>query len=237
MPVNPRFYFLRASARFDTPSRPGYDNRNSLAEENMTIRAVIFDMGGVLLRSENENGRRKWEQRLGLAEGELAEIVFNSPISQKATLGLATDEDVWAHLASRFALDADTLRQLRRDFWSGDRADMLLVDFLRRLRPRYRTAILSNAWPGARKALTERWGLADAVDEMIISAEEGVAKPDPAIYHIALRRLGVRADEAVFVDDMPVNVEAARALGMVGVVFRTREQTIADVRRVLAEAP
>jgi len=164
----------------------------------MTIRAVIFDMGGVLLRSENENGRRKWEQRLGLAEGELAEIVFNSPISQKATLGLATDEDVWAHLASRFALDADTLRQLRRDFWSGDRADMLLVDFLRRLRPRYRTAILSNAWPGARKALTERWGLADAVDEMIISAEEGVAKPDPAIYHIALRRLDVRADEAVF---------------------------------------
>lgn len=199
----------------------------------MSIRAVIFDMGGVLLRSESESGRRKWEQRLGLAEGELAEIVFNSPVSRQATVGRATDEDVWAHVASRFGLDWETLRQLRRDFWSGDRVDTELADFLRGLRPRYKTAILSNAWPGARKALTERWGLGNAVDEIIISAEEGVAKPDPAIYHIALRRLGVGAAEAVFVDDMPANVEAARVLGMHGVQFRTREQTIADVKAIL----
>lgn len=199
----------------------------------MTIRAVIFDMGGVLLRSENESGRRKWEQRLGLAEGELAEIVFNSPVSQRATVGRAADEDVWADVAGRFGLDYETLRQLRRDFWSGDRVDVQLADFLRDLRPRYKTAILSNAWPGARKALTERWGLHSVVDEMIISAEEGVAKPDPAIYHIALRRLGVYPAEAVFVDDMAANVEAARALGMHGVQFRTREQAIADVRRIL----
>lgn len=199
----------------------------------MTIRAVIFDMGGVLLRSENESGRRKWEQRLGLAEGELAEIVFNSPVSQKATVGRATDEDVWAHVAGRFGLDYETLRQLRRDFWSGDRVDVQLADFLRHLRPGYKTAILSNAWPGARKALTERWGLHSVVDEMIISAEEGVAKPDPAIYHIALGRLGVRPAEAVFVDDMAANVEAARALGMHGVQFRTREQAIAEVKGIL----
>ncbi|MGB9592606.1 MAG: HAD family hydrolase, partial [Anaerolineae bacterium] len=185
------------AARIDAHARPRYHNLNPLTEETMSIKAVIFDMGGVLLRSENEDGRRKWEQRLGLAEGELAEIVFNSPVSQKATVGLATDEDVWAHVAGRFGLDGETLRQLRRDFWSGDRADAELAQFLRSLRPRYRTAILSNAWPGARRALTERWNLADAVDEMIISAEEGVAKPDPAIYHIALRRLGVRPDEAV----------------------------------------
>lgn len=200
----------------------------------MSIQAVIFDMGGVLLRSEDEGGRRKWEQRLGLADGELAEIVFNSPVSQKATLGLAGDEDVWAHVAERFGLDGEALRQLRRDFWSGDRADAELADFLRSLRPRYKTAILSNAWPGARRALTERWGLADAVDEMIISAEEGVAKPDPAIYRLAVRRLGVGLHEAVFVDDMAVNVEAARALGMYAVQFRTREQAIAEVRQILA---
>lgn len=203
----------------------------------MSIRAVIFDMGGVLLRSEDETGRRKWEQRLGLAEGELAEIVFNSPVSQKATVGLATDEDIWRHVATRFSLDADTLRQLRRDFWSGDRVDVQLADFLRNLRPRYKTAILSNAWPGARRALTERWGLADAVDEMIISAEVGLAKPDPAIYRLAAQRLGVALAEAVFVDDMAVNVEAARALGMHGVQFRTREQAIAEVERILGETP
>ena len=87
---------------------------------------------------------------------------------------------------------------------------------------------------GARKALTERWGLAAVVDEMVLSAEEGEAKPDPPIYRTALQRLGVQPHEAVFVDDMAVNVEAARSLGMAGVQFRSREQAIADVEQILA---
>jgi putative hydrolase of the HAD superfamily len=71
------------------------------------------------------------------------------------------------------------------------------------------------------------------VDEIIISAEEGIAKPDPRIFRIAAERLGVRPQEAVFVDDRPENVQGARAVGMRGIQFETREQTIADVRKHL----
>jgi len=200
----------------------------------MPIKAVIFDVGGVLRRSETEEGRHKWEARLGLAEGELADIVFGSPLAWAATLGQASDAAIWEDVSTRFSLDAEQLRQLKRDFWSGDQTDEELVRYLGGLRPRRKTALLSNAWPGARRVFSERMGLADVVDEIIISAEEGVAKPDLAIYQIALRRLGVRPREAVFVDDVAANVEAARALGMHGVQFRTREQTIADVDRILA---
>jgi putative hydrolase of the HAD superfamily len=199
----------------------------------MPIKAVIFDVGGVLRRSETEEGRRKWEARLGLAQGELADIVFDSPLAWAATLGQASDAAIWEDVSTRFSLDAEQLRQLKRDFWSGDQTDEELVRYLGGLRPHRKTALLSNAWPGARRVFSERMGLADAVDEIIISAEEGVAKPDPAIYWIALRRLGVKPREAVFVDDVAANVEAARALGMHGVQFRTREQTIADVNRIL----
>lgn len=200
----------------------------------MPIKAVIFDVGGVLRRSETEEGRRKWEGQLGLAEGELAEIVFDSPIARAATLGQASDAAIWEDVAARFGLGPEHLRQLKRDFWSGDHTDEELARYLGSLRPSRKTALLSNAWPGARRAFNERMGLTDAVDEIIISAEEGVAKPDAAIYQIALRRLGVKPREAVFVDDVAANVEAARALGMKGVQFRTREQTIADVNRILA---
>jgi epoxide hydrolase-like predicted phosphatase len=209
---------------------------NSSPRDNVTIKAVIFDVGGVLIRSETESGRRAWEQRLGLAEGGLADIVFGSPMSQMATLGQTTDDAVWRDVAIRFGLDADGLRELQRDFWSGDRLDDELVRYLGSLRPRYKTALLSNAWPGARKALTEKWGLTEALDEMVISAEEGVAKPDAAIYWIILQRLNVQPNEAMFVDDMAVNVEAARSLGMAGVQFRTREQTLVDLERILAGA-
>lgn len=196
----------------------------------MTIRAVIFDFGGVLIRSQDESGRRKWEARLGLDDGDLAGIVFGCDASARATVGALSSEEVWQHLAERFGLEPEELRELQHDFWSGDVFDAELVQFLRGLRPRYKTAILSNAWPNARDLFTEHFGLGSAVDDMIISAEEGVAKPDPRIYCIAAERLGVDFHEAVFVDDMEENVEAARKLGMKGVRFCSTAQAIGEVR-------
>ena len=203
----------------------------------MPVRAVIFDFGGVLLRTEDQSGRARWEQRLGLAPGALASTVFDSEVSHHATIGWASTDDVWAAVAQQYGLSDEDVRQLEQDFWSGDVLDSRLVDYIRELHPRYRTAILSNAWSDARQAFVECYGLGDAVDEIIVSAEEGIAKPDPRIFHLAVERLGVAPDEAVFVDDVPANVESARACGMCGVHFRSREQAIADVERCLNSTP
>jgi len=148
-------------------------------------------------------------------------------------VGRATEADIWQHVADTFSLDDETLGQLMRDFWSGDQLDTELVEFVRSLRPRYRTAILSDAWPGVRDVFTQVFGLDAVVDEIIISAEEGIAKPDPRIFRIAAERLGVRPQEAIFVDDRPENVLGARAVGMRAIQFETREQTIADVQKYL----
>ena len=199
----------------------------------MSMRAVIFDFGGVLVRTEDASGRRKWEQQLGLFPGELDQLVFASEIAQRSMIGQATQRDVWSYIAMRYGLDDATLQQMRRDFWSGDRLDRKLVQFLQSLRPRYKTAILSNAWPGARRMLTEHFQLHEAVDAFIISSEEGIAKPDPRIYQIALQRLDVRPNETIFVDDFPENVAGAQQLGIIAVLFRNTNQTIAEVQRYL----
>jgi epoxide hydrolase-like predicted phosphatase len=201
----------------------------------MPIRAVIFDFGGVLVRTEDPSGRRKWEKYLGLPEGELSRVVFESEVADRSMIGKATEADVWKHVGAIFGLNDDQLRDLRHDFWLGDRMDARLISFLRDLRPRYRTAILSNAWPGAREVFTQTLGLGDVVDEMIISAEEGVAKPDARIYQIAVRRLGVQTEETVFVDDLVENVKGARAVGMWGIQFTSTEQAIAEVQEYLNE--
>jgi epoxide hydrolase-like predicted phosphatase len=202
----------------------------------MPIRAVIFDMGGVLLRTESQHGRRKWESRLELKERELSQVVFGSEASARASIGLGTDADVWKNVASVLRLSDEQLKELERDFWSDDRIDAALVQFIRDLRPRCRTAILSNAWFGAREAISNKFGLGALVDAIIISAEEGIAKPDPRIYHIAAERLGVLPVEAVFVDDMEENVQAARAVGMRGVQFKDTAQALAEVRLLLNES-
>ena len=199
----------------------------------MSIRAVIFDFGGVLVRMEDLSGQRKWEKRLGLREGELANAVFRSEVTDRSMIGKATEADVWNHVAASYSLSDEEMDEIRHDFWSGDQLDAELVGFLRDLRPRYKSAILSNAWPGSREIFTQTFGLGDVVNEMIISAEEGVAKPDARIYQIALSRLGVQPEDAIFVDDLVENVHGAQAVGMRSVRFESTEQTIAAVREFL----
>ena len=178
----------------------------------MPIRAVIFDFGGVLMRTLDRSGRRAWEVRLGLPEMGIAQIVFSSQTSIRAQRGELPEEAVWDEVAATFGLGAEEMADLKHHFWNGDRLDQELIAFMRELRPRYKVAILSNAWNTARQAFTERYGLDRVTDLMVISAEEGVMKPDPRIYRITLERLGVRPPEAVFVDDMPENVRAACCL-------------------------
>ena len=117
----------------------------------------------------------------------------------------------------------------KAEFWSGDQLDHELVALLKSLRPRYKTAILSNYWTNAREFFTHELGLDQAVDLLIISSEEGLAKPDPRLYALAADRLGVSPPAAVLVDDNQSNVEGARAAGMQAI----RYQAGMDVREAL----
>lgn len=199
----------------------------------MPIRAVIFDFGGVLVRTEDDSGRRRWEERLGLPRRGLERLVFESDVSVQAMLGQVPEEAVWQNVARVLHLSAAELAELRRDFWAGDRLDPRLFAFLSSLRPRYRTGLLSNAWGSARTVFTGKYGLGQVLDVLVISAEEGVVKPEARIYHIALERLGVRPEEAVFIDDMEENVVGAQKVGLHGIHFRGTDQAIAEVRRYL----
>ncbi len=195
------------------------------------IKAVIFDVGGVLVRTESQQKRRDWEARLGLAPGESEAIVFAGEMGTKAQSGAIGDEAHWAWIGQRLGLDEAALTAFRHDFWAGDVLDTDLVAYIRQLRPRYQTAIISNATEGLRAALTNRFQIADAFDLIVGSAEEKVMKPDPEIYRRTLNRLGRKPEETVFIDDFAHNIAAADKLGMKTVHFRPE----VDVPAALAQ--
>ena len=181
------------------------------------IRAVIFDIGGVLLRTLDQSERQRWETRLGLPAGGAEATVLNSDMGHRAQRGEIDDEALWAWVGEHLAL-GDDLSAFRRDFWSGDRVDAHLVDLIRRLRPGYQTAVISNAGHGLRDTLS-RYGLLDLFDVVVGSAYEGLMKPHPAIYRRALALLGRAAEETLFIDDAPANVAGALAVGMNAIRF------------------
>jgi epoxide hydrolase-like predicted phosphatase len=182
------------------------------------IRAIIFDVGGVLFRTEDHSHRRLLEKKLGLAHGEVEEIVFNSDMGQKAQRGEISDDALWAWVGDRLELGGQ-LDDFKNDFWAGDVLDEKLIAFIRSLKPVYQTAVISNATDWLDNLLTNL-GIADAFDVIIGSAQERIMKPDPAIYKRTLDALGRRAEETVFIDDFQINVDGARALGMEAILYR-----------------
>lgn len=199
------------------------------------IKAVIFDMGGVIIRSEDQSPRDRLAESLGITHQELIRQVFGSETASLATVGRISEAEHWQSVADHFGLDAQGLADFQKEFWAGDRADRSLLKFIDDLRPQYQTALLSNAWGGARKAVTESYNALYPFDVIIYSAEVHLAKPDAAIYHLALEKLGVQPGEAIFVDDFVENIDAAQAVGIHAVRFFNAGQAMNDVLEIIRQ--
>jgi epoxide hydrolase-like predicted phosphatase len=201
------------------------------------IQAVILDWGGVLMRTLDLTPRLKWDARLGPTSGAdtIARLVFESGDWRRAQAGQISEEMVWTHLGARLQLAPEALAELRHDFWAGDRLDGELLALIRRLRPRFKTALLSN-FPSSLRTLLAEQGVSDAFDLVIISGEEGIVKPDPRIFRLAAQRLGVPIGDCLFVDDFVENIQGARAAGMQTLHFAPPESVIAELKRLTLDA-
>lgn len=192
------------------------------------IRAVIWDMGGVLLQEEPQAPRRAWEKRLGLEAGELDRLVFNKPLVWKLATGEAEYGQVWETVGAELGLSAADSRRLGDDFWGPPVWNDAVMDCVEGLKGRYKLGVLSDAWIDTRTKVSER--INDTLfDAILFSAEVGLRKPDPRYYGLALEQLGVQAEEAVFVDDRQVNIDGARAVGLATVLYGAGT----DIRRAL----
>jgi glucose-1-phosphatase len=203
-----------------------------MEETKPVIRAVIFDMGGVILRTEDLTSRTNLARKFGLTRKELEMIIFQSPESQRAELGEFTELQHWNNMARLLHFPPEELEEFQRAYWDGDRADTELEKYIRSLRPRYKTGLLSNAWHGTREKAAKLYTFLTAFDVVIFSADVHLRKPDPRIFHLMIARLGVKAHEAVFVDDFVDNIEGAKAVGLRTVLFTGRESAIKELKKM-----
>jgi epoxide hydrolase-like predicted phosphatase len=201
----------------------------------MGIRAIFWDLGGVLVRTRDYASRNALAERLGLSRSELEEMVYAADSGTRAQLGEISIEQHWVNVLTALGLPVDELAEFQHEFWSGDSLDAELIEYIRGLRSRHRTGLISNAFSNLRQVVSEIWKFADAFDDMVISAEVGLAKPDARIYRLALERLGVQPEQAVFIDDMRRNVEGARAVNMHGIHFHDPQQVRGELAELLDE--
>ena len=205
------------------------------------IEAVVFDFGGVLTTPVRDSiaawleadGIRPESFSATLKEWLGRNAAAGSPVHRLETGELSIPEFdalLAARLTTYAGTPVDPTGVLRRLF-AGMGADEEMYALLADLRAAgIRTALLSNSWGNT----YPRERLAELMDAMVISGEVGLRKPDPAIYRLALERLGIAEPAAAaFVDDASPNVEGAAALGMHAVLHRDAASTRAALAALI----
>jgi putative hydrolase of the HAD superfamily len=198
----------------------------------MKICAVFFDFGGVIQRTEYQAPRQHLAERFGMDYEDIDKLVFASESARRASMGEITEEVHWQNVLKRLKRPETELQKIESEFFGGDVVDRDLVNLIRGLRGKVHTGLISNAWSGMR-AFLERDKLIELFDTVVISAEVHVMKPEARIYHIALEQAQVRAEEAVFVDDVPANIEACQQIGMQGILFKDPQEAMQELKQIL----
>jgi epoxide hydrolase-like predicted phosphatase len=201
---------------------------------SIMIRAVIFDFGRVISAQKPPSLFHRYEEDLGLQPHTINTIMFDSQAWQDALLGLKTTEEFWYAIGPKLGLtSSDAIAAFHRRYHGDEAINPGVVDLLRQLHGCFKMAILSNSPPGLVQWLVD-WDIQDLFDAIFCSGDEGLAKPDPAAFHMILQRLDVKPEEAIFIDDTIDHVLVAQRLGLRGIVFTTAEDLSRKLKDILA---
>ncbi len=204
--------------------------------QKMTIKAIIFDLGGVLLKWSPLALYRKHFPHLSSEEIEtfFSEVDFNA-WNLEQDKGRPFDEGV-ADLSARFPHRAALIRAYH-EHWLDCIPGPIdgTVRILEGLSGNGLKIIALTNFSGEKFALTrQKFPFFRYFDDVIVSGHEKLVKPDPAIYHRTLERIDCQAHECVFVDDSLPNVDMARRLGFQAIHFQSPEQIKLELEQILS---
>jgi putative hydrolase of the HAD superfamily len=180
----------------------------------------VFDFGGVLWDMRWDVAR-ELDRAHGLPRSSVVETLYRGPAWRDIERGIG-DPVAWREDAHRALeqLAGRPLPPLHEEWRKAQTAIEPNLTLVRAIRHDYKVSILSNADVSLRCRLERDIGIHELFDDIVCSAEIGMAKPEPAVFRLTAERLGVLPEHCLFVDDWDQNIEAARGVGMHAVLYR-----------------
>lgn len=188
------------------------------------IKALIFDLGKVIIPFDLERGYAALSPYCPYPPEEIPQRIASTGLVPRFEVGQLSPEDFAQQLSAALGLEVDYARF--RELWSSIFLPQPLIpeQLLEGLRRRYRMLVLSNTDSIHFPMVRERYPLLRHFDDYILSYQVGVTKPAAPIYEAAVARAGCPAGECLFIDDIPLYVEAARQAGMQALRFESAAQ-------------
>ena len=192
------------------------------------LRAIIFDIGRVLVRIDLRRAQLGLAQGLSLTPEELWSAIEKDPRWRDWQEGRISPHDWHLHLSQRLGLSLNFQQFTTAWNFALDPQPIQPLRLFAELAKRYRLVLLSNTDPIHVAYLEATYDFYQYFPkgQRIYSCSVGASKPDPLIYREAVRGAKVRASEAVFIDDIAANVEAARQLGLPGIHYQSPQQLL-----------
>ena len=183
------------------------------------IKAIIFDFFGVI-RADSFHG---WMANHGFTREDEA-----GQVSRLLDMGKIDIAEFFSRLAK---LSNQTVPELESEMKGYVKFDDKVIEYIKSLRNTYKIVVLSNSEGAYLRNILSEKNLDALFDEIFISGELGVAKPDREMFELVLQKTGLDKSEAVFVDDQQKNTSAAEAIGIKSILFENVEKLKTDIDR------
>ena len=195
------------------------------------IGAVIFDLGNVLIAVDETRALDRMAARTGKTRRELENYVMLTPSVNQLARGELSAQRFFEIVRQDTGFDGDFTEFAR--IWSDIFTPIEpMIALARRLKGQVTRLILSNTNAIHMDYVLKQFSIVREVEGLVLSHEVGLLKPDPRIYKLALQRFGLRAERAVFIDDIPTNVEGARAVGLRGIHYQNPDQVRLELTKL-----
>ncbi len=184
------------------------------------IKAIMFDMGNVLLFFNAKVASRAFAETVGIPEEKVWEYFFISPLEKSYTKGKISTQEFFEQASEYFEnkIDLPTFARLWNDIFT-ENIDM--EPLVKKLKKNYPLYLISNTNELHYEFIRKKFGILKHFTKCFPSHEVGHRKPDPAMFEHVLKEIKLKPEETVFIDDMPEFVASAEKLGIHGVLFQT----------------
>lgn len=192
-------------------------------EDEGGIRAIVFDLGGVVFRYLPQRRLDALAHQTGLGQTTLTRRLFDSGFSASCDGGTLTGEQIHRE-ACRLIGRRMSMKKFSTLWLTAFAPDENVVNLVRRLGTRYRLALATNNSTMVREGLTREYPeVMNLFRPQVFSCDLGVMKPDPRMFRTLATLLDTRPENTVYIDDSPVNVAAAASLSMIAIRFTSAE--------------
>ena len=200
------------------------------------IKAVLFDMGNVLIHFDARKSVKAFAEALGVTEEQLWEGFFISSMEKSYTRGEISSEEFYEKAKEHFPgahIDFETFKHLWNDIFTENKE---MEDLLIALKNKYLLYLISNTNEMHFDHVKSQFGILKHFKKCFPSHEVGHRKPDRAMFDHVLEEIKLKPEDCVFVDDVQQFVDGAKALGIHGVLFTSRVQLEQELKKIGVQA-